>query len=194
MTHSRKHVLCIRTGISCKLYVYHPATWARSCRSYRSSALEDLNHLKLLSPFESAVPWAGLILMLRWGGLNTKPPRHRRCDGVLVTVIRYTLPLILRGTIVNRTYGIHKNLLGIYLAIFTDNIWSYWLWSPVIVRGTILNRTYSTHENLCIYLFLLTKFATVPRKIIGYTMGTLMRYALLIGYIVGTYCEPLLPV
>ena len=26
--------------------------------------------------------------------------------------------LILRGTIVNRTYGIHKNLPGIYLTIF----------------------------------------------------------------------------
>ena len=41
--------------------------------------------------------------------------------------------LIIRGTILNRTYGTHKNLY-IYIAIFTNNIWSYLLWSPVI-RG-----------------------------------------------------------
>ena len=40
--------------------------------------------------------------------------------------------LLLRGAIVNRTYGIHKNLPGIHLPIFTNNIWSYLLWSPVI--------------------------------------------------------------
>ena len=27
--------------------------------------------------------------------------------------------LLLRGTVVNRTYGLHKNLPGIYLTIFT---------------------------------------------------------------------------
>ena len=32
------------------------------------------------------------------------------------------------GTIVNRTYGTHKNLY--VLPIFTSNIWSYLLWSP----------------------------------------------------------------
>ena len=30
--------------------------------------------------------------------------------------------LALWGTIVNRTYGVHKNLPGIYLTIFTNNI------------------------------------------------------------------------
>ena len=32
---------------------------------------------------------------------------------------------VLRGTIVNRTYGIHINLPGTYLTIFTNNIWSF---------------------------------------------------------------------
>ena len=41
--------------------------------------------------------------------------------------------LLLRGTVVNRTYGTHKNLPGMYLPIFTNNIRSYLLWSPVIV-------------------------------------------------------------
>ena len=29
-----------------------------------------------------------------------------------------------RGAIVNRTYGIHKNVYLVCLTIFTDNIWS----------------------------------------------------------------------
>ena len=33
--------------------------------------------------------------------------------------------LLLRGTIVDRTCGPHKNLPGTYLPIFTKNIWSY---------------------------------------------------------------------
>ena len=36
-----------------------------------------------------------------------------------------TLITLLRGTIVDRTYGIHKNLPGIYFTIFTNNIWAY---------------------------------------------------------------------
>ena len=32
--------------------------------------------------------------------------------------------VLLRGTILNGTYGTHKKLPGIYLAIFTNNIWS----------------------------------------------------------------------
>ena len=46
----------------------------------------------------------------------------RRCDRLI----------LLRGAIVNRTYGIHKNLY-IQPFLLTDNIWSYLLWSPVIV-------------------------------------------------------------
>ena len=41
---------------------------------------------------------------------------------------------LLRGTIENRTYGTHKNLPGIYLPIFTRNIWSQLLWPPAIAR------------------------------------------------------------
>ena len=36
-------------------------------------------------------------------------------------------------TVLNRTYGTHKKP-GIIFAIFTDNIWSYLLWSPEIVE------------------------------------------------------------
>ena len=32
--------------------------------------------------------------------------------------------VLVRGTILNGTYGTHKKLPGIYLAIFTNNIWS----------------------------------------------------------------------
>ena len=49
----------------------------------------------------------------------------------LFLVYTKSLPVLLRGTIVNRTYGTHKNLY-IYL-FFTNNIWSYLLWSPAIV-------------------------------------------------------------
>ena len=41
--------------------------------------------------------------------------------------------LLLRGTIVNRTKGTDKNLPGIYLTIFTNNIWSCQLWTPVVL-------------------------------------------------------------
>ena len=39
---------------------------------------------------------------------------------------------LFTGDRVNRTYGTHKNLPGIYLPVFTDNIWSYLPWSLVI--------------------------------------------------------------
>ena len=40
---------------------------------------------------------------------------------------------LLRGSVLHRTYGTHKNIPGIYLSILTNNIWFYLLWSPVIV-------------------------------------------------------------
>ena len=39
--------------------------------------------------------------------------------------------IVLRGTIVNGTYLWYTSK-PMYLTIFTDNIWSYLLWSPVI--------------------------------------------------------------
>ena len=42
---------------------------------------------------------------------------------------------LLRGTILNKTYGTHKILPGIYFAIFTNYIWSYLLCSPVVLQG-----------------------------------------------------------
>ena len=51
---------------------------------------------------------------------------------------------LLRGTIVNSK--VVRSYLSTYFPIFTNNIWSYLLWSPVIVilllRGTMANRTY----------------------------------------------------
>ena len=42
---------------------------------------------------------------------------------------------LLRGIIVNRTYGAHKNLyIYICFPLFPNNIWSYLLWSPAIVH------------------------------------------------------------
>ena len=53
---------------------------------------------------------------------------------------------ILRGTILNRTYGEHKKLSGIYFPNFTikNNIWSYSLWSPVIVDAPRSSRQLPT--------------------------------------------------
>ena len=57
------------------------------------------------------------------------------CPSTVVAQI--STSILLRGTIVNRTSGIHKNLPGMYLPIFTDNIRSYLLWPPVIVVAQI---------------------------------------------------------
>ena len=79
---------------------------------------------------------------------------------------------VYRGTVLNGAYGTHKDLPGIYFAIFTNNIWSYLIWSPVIkpnvvcrytaggmydirgyggfllLRGAIINRTYGIQKNI----------------------------------------------
>ena len=48
---------------------------------------------------------------------------------------------LLRGTIVNRTYGIHKSL---YISLhFTNNIWSYLLCPPVIKGLTTIKASAS---------------------------------------------------
>ena len=52
--------------------------------------------------------------------------------------------LLLWGTIVNRTYGTDK---PIYFLIFTNNIWSYLLWSPVIRR--VRRSSYSVRSPCC---------------------------------------------
>ena len=39
-----------------------------------------------------------------------------------------------------RTCVIHKNLPGIYLSIFTNNIWSFLLWPPVILLSIFVGR------------------------------------------------------
>ena len=63
---------------------------------------------------------------------------------------------LLRGGIVNRTYGTHKNLPGIYLPTFTHNIWPHSLWSPVI-EGlcSLLEFVSSAVSESLSYIFLL---------------------------------------
>ena len=49
--------------------------------------------------------------------------------GIYLASARWQMTiLLLRGTIVNRTYGRHKNQ---YIYLFSLTIWSYLLWSPV---------------------------------------------------------------
>ena len=55
---------------------------------------------------------------------------HENLYLVLATTSRGCLSVLLRGTILNRTYGAYKNLPGMYFAIFTYNVWFYLLWSP----------------------------------------------------------------
>ena len=57
-----------------------------------------------------------------------------------------SLRLLLRGTIVNKTYGTHKNLPGTYLPIFTNNIWSYFTMAPRCIDT-------SGRIGLCLQLF-----------------------------------------
>ena len=50
-------------------------------------------------------------------------------DSTLLIPCTYKSPCLLRGTIVNRTYGTPKKTA--YLPIFTRSMWSYSLWFPV---------------------------------------------------------------
>ena len=77
---------------------------------------------------------------------------------VLLTMI----PRKLRGTIVNRTYGLHKNLY-VHMFLLTICVYrrSYLLWSLGILRGTIVNKTYGLHKNYSQYMVL---FTMVPRN------------------------------
>ena len=60
-----------------------------------------------------------------------------------------------RGAIRNRTYGGHKNLPGIHFTIFTNNTWSYLLWSPPIGNNT--NKTHG---------FTVNSYDTIPGKVL----------------------------
>ena len=51
-------------------------------------------------------------------------------------------PVLLRGTIVDRTYGICKNLPGLHLTIFTNNI-------PGMVLFTVVPRTSCSMRRSC---------------------------------------------
>ena len=59
---------------------------------------------------------------------------YRRTKKTQVFQQRTTVEL-LRGAILNTTYGTHKKPK--YFAIFTNNIWSYLLWTPVVLNATI---------------------------------------------------------
>ena len=58
---------------------------------------------------------------------------HAYIYAAILVGVCHDVVVVLRGGIVNKTYGAHKNLPGIYLPIFPHNIWSYVLWSAVIV-------------------------------------------------------------
>ena len=59
--------------------------------------------------------------------------------------VQYTA--VLRGAIVDRTYGRHKNLPGTYLPIFANKIWSYLLLSPIIlVQHRLSPDIYDLHD------------------------------------------------
>ena len=81
--------------------------------------------------------------------------------------------LLLRGTIVNRTYGTRKNLPGIYLPIFTNNIWSYLMRSPVIVemQQVLKSQNYATEILKYIHCFAVNRVGNpMPCHHTGYDM------------------------
>ena len=64
------------------------------------------------------------MIQLMWPGGTRK----------ICTMIYKKTIIILRGTIVNRTYGTNKNLyMSLFLLLNNNIFWSYLLWSPVIV-------------------------------------------------------------
>ena len=63
---------------------------------------------------------------------NSHETRHLRSPRYRSTSSGF---LLLRGTIVNRTYGTHKKLHLHLFLLLNSNIWSYLLWSPVTGSG-----------------------------------------------------------
>ena len=90
-------------------------------------------------PFRSCVCPAPPLLLWR---ISAQKP----AAGVVIYCVQVYSIVLIRGTIVNRIYGIHKNLPSIRSTIFTNKIWSYHLWSPVrqcehtVVVVTVLPR------------------------------------------------------
>lgn len=71
-----------------------------------------------------------------------RQPDESQTVGYMVFLVsRGKSTVVLRGTIVYRTYGTHKNLY-IYLSYFTNYIWSY-----LLLRGAIVDGTYGTDKN-----------------------------------------------
>ena len=67
-------------------------------------------------------------------------------DSTVARLKFLSMPVLLRETIVNRTYGTHQNL-RLYL-FFTLTIWSYLLWSPVIAHLRFLCMRVLAHVRL----------------------------------------------
>ena len=68
--------------------------------------------------------------------LHTFPPTILTLEGNWIcNSVNRSMGTILRGILVNRTYGEHKK--PIYSSIFTNNIWSYLLLSSVIGMNRI---------------------------------------------------------
>ena len=96
---------------------------------------------------------AGCFRLLRWGREDVATPTPLR---------KRDLKGLLRGTIVNRTYGTHKNLPGICFAIFTNTIWSYLLWSPVIAHeGVFIYRYHTVAQRHFLLLLLLLIYVSI---------------------------------
>ena len=54
--------------------------------------------------------------------------------------------MVLRGAILNRTYGAHEKTK--YFAIFTNNIWSCLIWSPVIAPYFMYTRKKNIYRKM----------------------------------------------
>ena len=75
------------------------------------------------NPFRTELPLCAFFALYRSFYPSTSSTTSVRADS----------QILIRGTIVNRTYGHTKTyLVRIYLPFFTHNIWSYSLWAPVI--------------------------------------------------------------
>ena len=79
--------------------------------------------------FESACLFVARYVVSSWPGKRLVPVTDAAVADPIVIGPRSSLPpsnarnQLLRGTIVNRTRGIHKK--PIYLTVYSNNIWSY---------------------------------------------------------------------
>ena len=83
--------------------------------------------------------------------------------------------ILLRGTIVNRTYAIYKNLY--ILPFFSNNIWSYLLWSPANRYVCMISQESLTRTGMLSATITCRKSATLHRLMQLYAGRRLDMYA-----------------